>query len=787
MPRRNDTNSETAAARFAALLRSIGTAVIGVTSRGEINAWNVGAERLLGYQTEEIIGKDVSILIPPPLVDQEREIIKRLRHAGSIQDFETVRLHKDGRQIDVSLTYSAITDQANNVNGAIIVAASLAENRRMEKAEHDQLFLSAIVSSAEDAIVSKDLEGIVTSWNRSAERLFGYTQEEMLGQPISLLIPADHPNEEPQILARIRRGERIAHYETQRIRKDGRIIDVALTVSPIRDRMGRVIGASKIVRDIRERQRWHRAEAAESFLGALVESADDAIISKTLEGIVTSWNPAAERLYGYRAEEMIGKPIVLLIPSDHPDEEPQILQRIRHGESIERYETKRIRKDGTLIDVSLTVSPIKDELGRVIGASKIARDITEQKRAAIREREALRQAQVSRRQAEEANRTKDEFLATISHELRTPMTAIVGWSRLLLSGQLKPELQQRAYETIDRNARAQAQLIEDLLDVSRIVSGKLRVDLKPADLGTVVLAAVEAVRPSAEAKRIRIQTVISSDAGPILGDPERLQQVVWNLLSNAIRFTPVQGLVQVEVHRVESQVELQVKDNGIGISSDFLPHIFDRFTQADSSITRTHGGLGMGLSIVKSLVELHGGVVSASSPGEGQGATFTVKLPVTAIRHDAAYPSPHPRLSPEAALNYPELVGVKILVVDDEKDTCEMLRFLFNTVGAVVETANSAEMALKILDWWKPDILVSDIGMPRMDGYELISIIRNERKSRIPAVALTAMARIDDRIKALNAGYQMHVSKPVEPKELIGIVAELAALVDRNLSSKPAE
>jgi len=779
MSRNDDSNSETTAFQFATLLQTISEAIIGVTASGQINLWNLGAERLLGYKAEEIIGKDASVLIPAHLAAQDGTLTRRLQYVNSILEVETSRVHKDGHQVDISLTYSVVRDQARTVIGWIIVAGSLAEHKRLETAERDQLFLSAIVSSADDGIVSKDLDGIVTSWNKAAERIFGYTEEEMIGKPIALLIPADHPNEEPQILSRIRRGERIAHYETQRIRKDGRLIDVALTVSPIRDRSGRVIGASKIVRDISERQRWQKAEAAESFLGALVDSADDAIISKTLDGIVTSWNPAAEKLYGYSAAEMVGKPIVILIPSDHPDEEARILERIRRGERISGYETKRIKKDGTLMDVSLTVSPIKDSLGRVIGASKIARNITEQKRAAVRERDALRQAQLSRRQAEEASRTKDEFLATISHELRTPMTAIVGWSRLLLSGQLTPELQHQAFETIDRNARSQAQLIEDLLDVSRIVSGKLRIDLKPADLGSVVLSAVESVRPSAEAKRIRIRTMISSDAGPIMGDPERLQQVIWNLLSNAIKFTASQGSVQIEVRRIESQVELQVKDNGAGIKAEFLPHIFERFTQADSSLTRTHGGLGMGLAIVKSLVELHGGVVFASSSGEGQGATFTVKLPVSAIRDDRSLPPAKPRLSSETGFNYPELVGVKILVVDDEKDTCDMLRFLFNSVGAVVETASSVETALQALDQWAPDILVSDIGMPNVDGFELIRMIRQERHSRIPAVALTAMARVDDRVKVLNAGFQMHVPKPVEPKELISIVAGLAGLVDR--------
>jgi CheY-like chemotaxis protein len=322
-------------------------------------------------------------------------------------------------------------------------------------------------------------------------------------------------------------------------------------------------------------------------------------------------------------------------------------------------------------------------------------------------------------------------------------------------------------------------IIEDLLDVSRIISGKLRIEFKLIDMSNVSAAAVEAVRPAADAKRIRVQMVLSAGSGPILGDPERLQQVVWNLLSNAIRFTPDEGFVQIELQRVESQVELKVSDTGIGIKPEFLRHIFERFTQADSSITRAHGGLGMGLAIVKSLVELHGGVVAAASPGEGQGAVFTVKLPISAVRQEPKQsPMTKPSLGKVLEENQ-ELVGMKILVVDDEADTCEFLRFVFNECGAIVETAVSAVEGLKKFDSFRPDILVSDIGMPHVDGYELIRIIRDERQSRIPAVALTAMARIDDRIKVLNAGYQMHVPKPVEPVELISIVTGLVGIVDR--------
>jgi CheY-like chemotaxis protein/two-component sensor histidine kinase len=346
---------------------------------------------------------------------------------------------------------------------------------------------------------------------------------------------------------------------------------------------------------------------------------------------------------------------------------------------------------------------------------------------------------------------------------------------------MDPERQRKALETIDKNARSQAQLIEDLLDISRIVSGRLRIELRPVDLAVVIAAAVETARPAADAKQIQIQTVLKSGSGPIVGDPERLQQVIWNLLANAIRFTPKNGTIQISLDRVESQVELRVSDSGIGIKESFIPHLFERFTQADGSITRSGGGLGMGLAIVKSLVELHGGVVSASSAGEGKGATFVVKLPVSAIRREE-------KLAPGtgSSSNLPmrigerdELVGIKILVVDDEKDTAELLRFVLNQAGAIVETANGAEEALHLLVSFQPDLLVSDIGMPGVDGFELLRIIRQERHSEIPAVALTAMARIEDRLKTLSSGFQMHVAKPVEPIELISIVGSLVALINR--------
>jgi PAS domain S-box-containing protein len=625
---------------------------------------------------------------------------------------------------------------------------------------------AAIINSADDAIISKTLEGIVTSWNRAAERLFGYTAAEMIGKSLSILIPKDSASEETDTMSAIADGKSVNHYDARRMRKDGTIIDVSVTVSPIRSDDGGILGASEIAREAAERKRLQIAEQAQRFLGAIVESAEDAIISKTLDGTITTWNRGAQRIFGYTAAEAIGKPVTMLIPEGQLNEEPQIIDRLKRRERIEHYETKRKRKDGSLVDISLTVSPIIDGKGNVIGGSKVARDITESKRSQRRERKALEQAEI-------ASRMKDEFIATMSHELRTPLTAVLGWVRMLVAGNLDGEAQKKALQVIERNVKSQAQLIEDLLDMSRIMTGKLRLNVKPVDPATIVTDAVEAIRPAAEAKNIRVHTILDSSAHPISGDADRLQQVVWNLLVNAIKFTPRGGQIGVTLERISSHVELSVTDTGIGIQPEFLPNMFNRFTQADASITRSHGGLGVGLAIVRYIVELHGGTVTAFSAGEGQGSTFTLAFPLSAARpRRTPLEETHPTY--ESAETIKQLSGLKILVIDDERDTLEMLKFMFEDSGAVVQMASSAPEGLQALEQWSPDVIVCDIGMPDIDGYELIRRVRKGKRSNTPAVALTALVRIEDRVKALSAGYQMHVAKPVEPLELITIVASLA-------------
>jgi len=404
--------------------------------------------------------------------------------------------------------------------------------------------------------------------------------------------------------------------------------------------------------------------------------------------------------------------------------------------------------------------------------------------AEAKRQQLLASEQDARRVAEDANRLKDEFLSTVSHELRTPLTAINGWALMLRSGRLNAAQSTRALETIVRSAKSQNQLINDLLDVSRIIAGKMRLDVAPLKLGSVIEAAIETVRPAAEAKGIRVSALLDPAADKMYGDAERLQQVVWNLLSNAVKFAPNDGRVEVRLERADSYIEIVVTDNGQGIKPEFLPHVFERFRQENGGTNRQQGGLGLGLAIVRHIVELHGGTVSVASEGLGKGATFTVALPIARAR--AVTPveprdnASGGRLAPN---NPPSLVGVRALFVDDEAEARELMAMMLAESGAEVRTAVSAAEALAACDEWRPDILIADIGMPGEDGYTLMKKLRTREKLRgghIPAIALTAYARREDRLRALSAGYEYHVPKPVEPVELLDAVASLANRTGKN-------
>ena len=506
------------------------------------------------------------------------------------------------------------------------------------------------------------------------------------------------------------------------------------------------------------------------LFSAIVDSSEDAIVSKNLQSIVMSWNKGAERIFGYSEKEMVGESIVKLLPPDRPDEEKQILARLHKGERVEHFETKRRRKDGRIIDVSLTISPIRNDQGVIVGASKIARDITDQK-------EALRKLAEAHEALKRADRMKAEFLATLSHELRTPLNAILGWVQILKEGASADDIAE-GVPIIERNVRVQSQLIEDLLDMSRIEAGKVSLDIQRVDLVTVVTAGIETVRAAAEGKKIRLTATFASVDGTVMGDKDRLQQIVWNLLANAVKFTPKHGRVHVMIERANSHVEISVNDTGQGISPEFLGQVFDRFRQADSSTTRRHGGLGLGLSIVKNLTELHGGTVRVTSPGVGLGSTFTITLPLQAVRQEstsgAAGRSDEPANGVDRAS---DLDGVKVLIVDDEVDSAGVVRRILVRHRAEVCSANSMEEGLAAFTRFEPDVVLSDIGMPGHDGYELITALRTLPRGRtVPAVALTALARSEDRTRALRAGFQMHVAKPVDSAELVAVVKNLASL-----------
>ena len=662
--------------------------------------------------------------------------------------------------------------------------------KNVESLPYALALIRATLEATADGILAIE-EGRITNWNTKFVAMWG--------MPLELVALRDVQKVRVFIAPQLKNSERylarIAEIEASKEKSfdllelaDERLIERYSDVISVEER---VVGRLWSFRDVTQS---HESDLIPRRLAAIVDSSDDAIIGKDLNSIITSWNQGAERIFGYSAEEMIGTSIMRLIPPERQGEEEEILSYLKRGERFEHFETVRTTKEGRHLHVSLTISPIKDANGRVVGASKIARDITDRKLSeeALREAEKAAEAanadrerlleseRAARSEAERASYMKDEFLATLSHELRTPLNAVLGWATALRAGHFPTEELEQGLETIERNARVQAQIIEDLLDMSRIISGKVRLDVQRVDLPAVVAAAIDTVRASASAKGVRLQTIIDPLNAPVTGDPNRLQQVFWNLLSNAIKFTPKGGRVQALLERVDSHVEVSIIDTGEGISPEFLPYVFDRFKQADASTTRRHGGLGLGLAIVKQLVELHGGSVRVKSSGTGKGASFIVSLPMTVL-HPLQEPweRGHPQSKPRDLPSVPaiSLNNVSVLVIDDELDARNLLKLLLESAGAMVYLAPSAEQGMEHLLTKSVDVLICDIGMPDVDGYSLMRRIRalgDGQKSEVAAVALTAYARLEDRTEAMSAGFQNHLPKPVEPAELLAVVHSLA-------------
>jgi PAS domain S-box-containing protein len=536
-----------------------------------------------------------------------------------------------------------------------------------------------------------------------------------------------------------------------------------------------IVGLSRDTSDRKQSEELLRQ--SESHLRLMIESAKDyAIFTLDLNGIVTTWNAGAERLLQYSEAEIIGQNSrIIFTPEDRAEGKSERELQIALTQGRAENERWHLRKDSSRFWGSGIVMPLQDEAGNAQGFVKIMQDKTTQRRAEAEREQLLQREQAARETAERANQIKDEFLAVLSHELRSPLNPILGWTQLLRKGILDETRQQEALATIERNAKLQTQLIEDLLDISRIMQGKLSLTVTPVNLTSVITAAVETVRLAAEVKNIQILLDLVPESISVTGDAARLQQVVWNLLTNAVKFTPNGGQVTIELRQLDRLAQIRVIDTGKGIDPQFLPYVFEYFRQADATTTRKFGGLGLGLAIVRQIIEMHGGTVWAESEGENRGAIFTVQLPVNLQEELSETTLPHNNLTTEAPLS-----NLQILLVDDEPDAREFQTFLLEQSGASVTAVASAFEALQSLDRSIPDMLISDVGMAEMDGYMLIQQIRSRPRDRggmIPAIALTAYARDFDQQKALQSGFQAHITKPVEP---VLLVAEIAKLLKSN-------
>ena len=623
--------------------------------------------------------------------------------------------------------------------------------------------------------------------NASYEKSFGLERHQMIGKHVREIVGDTYPVIAPY-LQRALSGESVT-FETEVETAEGNRVMLAQYI-PDLTASGTVQGVYVQATDITERKITDaQLRESEARFRLLADNISQFAWIADEQGLIFWYNQRWFDYTGTTLEEMQGWGWQKV---HHPEHVDRVVARLQHS-----WDTGEVWEDifplrshaGEYRWFLSRALPIRDEAGKITRWFGTNTDINEEKLAQQERERLLQREQLAHAEAEAANRTKDEFLAIVSHELRAPLNAMLGWARILRSGKYKPETLPHALEVIERSARSQQQLIEDLLDSSRIISGKLRLDMQPLDLTMVIEAALDTMRPAAEAKNITFETVYLVANAVITGDHERLQQVVWNLVSNAVKFTPNNGRVTLRLERVDPYLQLTVSDTGQGVNSEFLPYVFDRFHQADSSSTRRYSGLGLGLALVRHLVELHGGTVSADSPGAGLGTNFMINLPLRAVRSSASE-NESAQTDSNMRLNLLRVLeGLRILVVDDEADARDLIALMLQHQGVLVTTAASAAEAIELLSQANGllfDCMVSDIGMPDNDGYELMRRVRalsGERGKPLPAIALTAYGRARDRIAALSSGFQMHVPKPVEPSELTMVIAGLTGRMGRGVSA----
>jgi PAS domain S-box-containing protein len=784
---------------------------------GRAASWNEGVRAILGWEHDEWLGQPLRAIFTSEdaAAGAAEQELRQAAETGRADDHRWLQ-RKNGERFFAAGSSTRIVDHAGRLLGFLKVLRDetawmrAAEERdrllASERAAHHTVERQAAVLNAALEAIPDGLyighAGGITQCNAPALAMLGATSLQDLqdgiaemGRKFRVRRERHGPPVEPDELpfARALKGEQ-AVLETWATKPSGEDVFIRGTAAPIVVE-GEIVGAVALNSDLTEhlqlQQKRHELSQVQTVLSerdeqfrALVKGVRDyAIFTVDLEGKISSWHEGAAMMKGYTAEEAIGMPFAnLFVPEQRAAGRPEHEMEVAARTGEYKGEGVRLRKNGQIFEAAVVLTALHGPAGELLGYLKLTQDITERKHQEREREELLRNAQAARDDAERASRSKDEFLATISHELRTPLGAILGWAHVLERGMSDPDGVKQGLAAITRNARVQVQLIEDLLDMNRIESGQLRLDVQPVELTGVIGGAIEAITPAATNKRIGVRTVLEAATGIVMGDPSRLQQIVWNLLSNAVKFTPSGGRITVSLTRVGHTLEISVADTGQGIRPDFLPRVFDRFQQQDATTTRRYGGLGIGLSIVQQLARLHGGNVRAESAGTGHGATFTVSLP--AFRAPPAVPTPGGEAplvaaGDDAGRAGQRLEGVSVLVIDDEPDGRAIAAQVLRSAGAKVFAAGSAQEGFAAVRAHRPKVVLCDIGMPVHDGYEFVRWLRNlgpEEGGKTPAVAFTAYARPEDRQRALAAGYQSHLVKPVEPGGLVLAVASLADL-----------
>jgi two-component system, chemotaxis family, CheB/CheR fusion protein len=682
----------------------------------------------------------------------------------------TALIDQSGRLTPIEDSAAPIRDSQGKIVGAVMVFHDVSDRRRAEEAlRASQARLRATFDQAAVGIVVAGLNNQFLEANRRFCEILGYSPDDLHRLTFNKVThPDDFLEAQTHANAVLTGQSAQAAFETRYIHRNGSTIWGRTTLTLLSDPGSegqRFIG---IVEDITDRKRTEqalndaRAQAhkIQSHLAAIVQCSDDAIISKTLDGVISTWNQGAERIFGYAAEEVIGKPITLLIPPTHIEEEPVILQQLRRGERIDHYETVRKRKDGALINVSLTVSPIRDESGTIIGASNITRDITQRKLT----EDLLRQEISIRERAEaalrDADRRKDEFLATLAHELRNPL-APIRQAALIYKAPSATDAQKRwSSDVITRQVQHMSLLLEDLLDISRITRGTLQLRMEVVDLADIVQAAVETARPIIEAKRHDFRTELSSEPVHFVADPLRLAQVLSNLLTNAAKYTDPGGVLRVRASCSGEIVSISVVDNGMGLPADAIKTVFEMFSQVASSRDHSEGGLGVGLSLAKGLVELHGGEIEARSAGVGRGSEFIVRLPLRKANVTHKKPTVISTSAPP--------VSRRILIAEDNRDAGDSLAELLRMDGHDVAVVHNGQEALAAFSAFQPEVALLDIGMPELNGYEVARRVRQGSLGRaVTLIAVTGWGQDRDKAQSLAAGFNHHLTKPIEPDRLL--------------------